>query len=374
MKIGILTLRYKNNFGGILQAIALQNVLQSNGNDVEIINYQSTKKESLLHNFLFRVTNLLVSKNIITVLKDKMKENHKYTGHDSEEFIIRNQKFMDKYLHRSNPVNELSISDYCQKFDCIIVGSDQVWSVTNSSCLAYFFDWSFDGKKVAYAACSVNSSPAVLNRNKVRYLLRQFDTISVRDETTANFVHRLTKCKPFIASDPTLLYDFSSFILPTKPKRDYILMYILGDEISGGNIQALDKIKSYCGETFDVISIVIPSVSLAGKKGADIVIDDCTPDQWINLIYHAKFVYTDSFHGCIFSLKFNKPFIGYYQYAKRSTRLLDIQKRYGLSNIVNDISLIDNALKYASNKNDVAIQTHIQKSMNYINCVLYENS
>ena len=205
-------------------------------------------------------------------------------------------------------------------------------------------------------------------------MLRQFDAISVRDETTANFVCRLTESKPFIAADPTLLYEFSSFIFPAKPKKDYIVMYILGDEISGGNIQALDKIKSYCGETLDVISIVIPSVSLAGKKGADIVIDDCTPDQWINLIYHAKFVYTDSFHGCIFSLKFNKPFIGYYQYAKRSTRLLDIQKRYGLSNIVNDISQIDNALKYASNKNDVAIQMHIQESMNYINWVLYENS
>lgn len=370
MKIGILTLKYKNNFGGILQAIALQNVLQSKGNNVEIINYQSTKKESLLHNFLFRVTNLLMSKNIIAVLKDKMKENHKYTGRDSEAFIMKNQEFMDKHLHRSNPVNELSISDYCQKFDCIIVGSDQVWSVTNSSCLTYFFDWSFDGKKIAYAACSVNSSPAVLNRNKVRRLLRQFDAISVRDETTANFVHRLTKCKPFIASDPTLLYDFSSFILPTKPKKDYILMYVLGDEISGGNSQALEKIKSHYEETLDVISILIPSVSLAGKKGADIIIDDCTPDQWINLIYHAKFVYTDSFHGCIFSLKFNKPFIGYYQYAKRSTRLLDIQKRYGLSNIVSDISHIDDALKYASEKNDKAIQVHVQNSMSYIESII----
>lgn len=370
MRIGILTLKYKNNFGGILQAIALQNVLQSKGNDVELINYQSTKKESLLHNFLFRVTNLLMSKNIIAVIKDKMKENHKYTGYDSEVFIMKNQEFMDKYLHKSNPVNEFSISDYCKKFDCIIVGSDQVWSVTNSSCLTYFFDWSFAGKKIAYAACSVNSNPAVLNRNKIRRLLRQFDAISVRDETTANFVAKMIKKKPFIAVDPTLLYDFSSFILPIKPKKDYILMYILGDEISGGNSCALEKVKLHYGETFDVISIVIPSVSLAGKKGADIIIDDCTPDQWINLIYHAKFVYTDSFHGCIFSLKFNKPFIGYYQYAKRSTRLLDIQKRYGLSNIVSNISHIDDALKYVSEKNDKAIQVHVQNSMSYIESII----
>lgn len=374
MRIGILTLRYKNNFGGILQAVALQEILKNQGNEVELINYQSASKESALHNILYRAANLLFSKNIISVLKDKKKEKRKSIGVDSDSFLTKNQLFMSRHFHRGQIVNEISISEYCKKFDCIFVGSDQVWSVTNSSCLIYFFDWPFNGRKIAYAACSVNPHPAILNTSKVKSLLRKFDAISVRDDTTSTFVQKLIKEKPFIAADPTLLYSFNTFITPKINRKDYILIYILGDEIKGGNVKALSKIKSYYGETLDVVAIVIPSVSLAGKNTADIIIEDCTPNLWLNLIYHAKFVYTDSFHGCIFSLKFNKPFIGYYQYAKRATRLLDIQNRYGLSNIINDISQIDNALKYASSRNEMAIQTHIQESISFISTALYENS
>ena len=60
---------------------------------------------------------------------------------------------------------------------------------------------------------------------------------------------------------------------------------------------------------------------------------NASPDEWINLIAHSKFVYTDSFHGCMFSMKYHKPFFAYYKDANRSSRLRDIKIQYGLANI-----------------------------------------
>lgn len=370
MKIGILSLKYQNNFGGILQSYALQEILRRLGHEVEIIDFRATIKETVIHRLLFKVTNFLFSGNIIGIIRDKKKEVKKLKGKDSVTFITNNNNFLSTYLNRGEEINEHSIAVYCQQFDCIIVGSDQVWSVTNSSFLTYFFDWDYAGLKIAYAACSVNPHPAFLNSLKVRRLLRLFDSISVRDDLTFSFVYNSIKKEPFIAADPTMLLDFTHFIGCKPINEDYILMYILGDEIDGGNKIAIERIKNQYGNHLKVVSVIIPSVSLAGRNGADIIKDECDPIQWLNLIYHAKFVFTDSFHGCVFSIKFNKPFLGYYRYRKRASRLLDIKKRYGLHNIINCIDNMNDALSKAMIKDSSAINLHIRDSINYINSVL----
>lgn len=370
MKIGILSLKYESNFGGILQSVALQNVLEKMGHQIEIINYSAIVKESKWHDFIFRIFNLLFTGNIFVSLKEKRKEQKKNTGKDSLALIENNEIFMSKNLHRSQLLNEFSISSYCKDFDCVIVGSDQVWSVTNASKLVYFFDWEYFGKKIAYSACSVNRQPAFLNRKKVKYLLNKFDAVSVRDEVTRNFVYSTSGINPIVVADPTLLFDFDPLLENRIIPEPYIVIYILGKELRGGNKLALESIKKRCTANTKVVAIIIPSVSIEGVTGADIVIDDCDPLRWINLIKYAEFVFTDSFHGVVFALKYRKRFLAYYSFAKRATRLLDLNDRYNIGNIVKDVSEVDVVLESNKIPDYDRIEEHIKDSINYLHTIL----
>lgn len=368
MKIGILSLKYYNNYGGILQSLALQEAtkLIYKNAEVEIINYKPTYKESLLHIFVYKLFDFIFSPNKIAKITDRKREINKIKGIDSSSLLKNNEEFMIKYLNRGELISEKQISEYCKKFDTIIIGSDQVWSVTNHSKLIYFFDWTFNGKKIGYSVCSVYEEPSFLNRLKIKHLINKFNALSVRDITTQKFVYNTNKFYPPITVDPTLLVDFDYLINHKLNKNNYILMYILGDEISGGNSEAINKIRKYIKTDLEVKSIIIPSCSEAGKIAADQIYDNCTPSEWLNLIYNADFVFTDSFHGCIFSIKYNKKFIGYYKYIKRSTRLLDLKSRYNLMNIISSTSELEEALKNSNNIIKPLLEKDIQKSFNYL--------
>ena len=153
MKIGILTLKYANNYGGILQSLALQEYLKQLNHDVEIINFKSTLHETIYHRIIYAFFNLIFSHNIISILRDKLNEHKQQTSPDPTNLINKIESFMHKYLNRGELVNENNIEDYCKKFDCIIVGSDQVW---NDSILPdtgpYFFEGISGVTKLAYAA------------------------------------------------------------------------------------------------------------------------------------------------------------------------------------------------------------------------------
>ena len=70
--------------------------------------------------------------------------------------------------------------------------------------------------------------------------------------------------------------------------------------------------------------------------------EEATPAEWVNLFYHASFVYTDSFHGIMFSMKFHKPFIAYMKEGGRKSRLQDLIETYSLANIVSNVEQIRN--------------------------------
>lgn len=370
MKIGILSLKYRSNFGGILQSLALQNVLLDMGHQVEIINYSSSIKESFFRRLIFRLSNLLFTKNIFAALVDKQKEQQKRIGKNSPNLIDNCEKVMARYLRRGRLLDENTISEYCKDYDCVIVGSDQIWNVTNAPKLIYFFDWKYSGKKIAYAACCVKKNLTFLNINKVGRLLRNFNSISVRDRLTQDFVTSASGIKPMVVADPTLLYNFDPLLEERLIPESYILTYILGEEIQGGNLSALEKIKSKCPANTKVVAVVIPSVSLEGTVGADLIIDDCDPLKWVNLIKYAEFVFTDSFHGVVFSLKYKKRFITYYSFAKRATRLTDLNERYDIGNVITHSSEIDDVLKRNHIPNYHKIEEHVIESKHYLSKIL----
>ena len=100
---------------------------------------------------------------------------------------------------------------------------------------------------------------------------------------------------------------------------------------------------------------------------ADIVIDTASPIEWVSLIAHAKFVYTDSFHGCVFSMKFHKPFLGYYNSGNRASRLLDLKNKFGLNNIVSSVHEVNLSSEINYEKIDMINDKITNKSCKFIN-------
>ena len=168
-----------------------------------------------------------------------------------------------------------------------------------------------------------------------------FDFISVRNEHSFEFVKHITGREPEIVADPTVVYDFQVDASTVDTKEDYILTYILGKEIKGTHKKALEKIKSIYGD-LPVYSIKIPTMNFELPYFADRVFYDLDPVEWLGMIKNAEFIYTDSFHGVIFSLKYYKPFMAYYIDKLRATRFIDMGKRYGIDKyIVRNIEEID---------------------------------
>ena len=129
------------------------------------------------------------------------------------------------------------------------------------------------------------------------------------------------------------MYDFNEFANSAPIiEGDYIFAYILGSELKGGHKSIIGKICEKYGN-MKVIAAIIPDICTEVEKFADKVMYNAMPSEWVNLIAHSRFVYTDSFHGCMFAMKFHKPFFAYYRDSNRASRLVDIKHTYHLSNI-----------------------------------------
>ena len=348
MKIGILTFHFGNNYGGILQCYALQQILKSLGHDVEIINYKPIEKSftKKVFNKLKTVYSLRVFLQLIIdyiIKKRHQSYNPENLSVDKKNILKEFDRFRDEYLNITKNVNENNIADMTMKYEAIIVGSDQVWTSLYDKYPIYFLDWipGFKGKKISYAACSAHHS---VQGNRARYLkkiLSEFELITVRDHTTANLIKQITGKTPDIVADPTCLYSFDEFISKAESREPYILTYILGSEIPGGHAAVLQKIKSSYGE-MKVISILIPGGENTIELYSDEVYKDISPEKWVDLFSKATFVYTDSFHGVMFSTKFKKQFLAYYANTIRASRLIDLKERFNLKDVI--VDSVDNVV------------------------------
>jgi polysaccharide pyruvyl transferase WcaK-like protein len=337
-KIGILTFHYSNNYGGVLQALALQRTLESMGYNTEIINYvpSSYKPTNILNN-------LGISKNIfknrlenLNVFKILNKINIISTY--SDIIVNKFEIFRANEMKLSKQVDENKLTGVLDNYDLIIVGSDQIWNPSQRKRPEYFLNFvgKFHGKKISYAADSTVSEVSNDDIENLKEALNDFSYISVRNKHSLYFVKTIINKEVDIVADPTILYDFSDDDINMKKKEketDYILMYVLGKEIDGTHIEAINQIKKVYGD-LAIYSIKIPTMNFELSNFADKVLYDLDPYEWIGMLKNAKFIYTDSFHGVLFSLKYHKPFLAYYTEKMRATRFLDLGERYNIERYI----------------------------------------
>ena len=367
--IGIITHRGNYNYGGLLQALALQRWLISQGFSVEIINLD---KMQLSGTKTGRVVRALFTplKTIGKLRKSKIGQSR---GVPPSDFLRQFAEFkISANMKYSEAVQEDNIGDIANKFDAIIVGSDQVWCYKYARPLIFFAHWApaYTGRLLSYAACSPDLDIPWYNRSRIAKQLRRFDDLSVRDTYTMKWVKSVCGRQSLIVADPTMLYDFDEFIRPDEIKEPYIFAYCLGSEIAGGHDAVIKEIRKQYGD-IKIIGVAIPNKSKEVEKFADEVIYDASPEVWLNLLSHAAFVYTDSFHGCMFSMKYNKQFIAYYAQESRASRLIDLRDRYKLENAIissaselHERKCLQNRIDY--DMTNVLISEHVEASKQFL--------
>lgn len=324
MKIGILTYHSSHNYGAFLQAYALCSVLSElTGNDVEIINYSMIKAEA--QNRLISVPqDSTVKKRLFMRRRYKMFENatNKYHQLSGPRFST------DDFVAFSKWING--------KYDMIIAGSDELWLVEGFRGFPtpYWLPNITGCKKMSYAVSSrtdIESLDAAVKEQITEYL-SSFDYIGVRDQVTKEFVSALCKKtdKVHLNCDPTFAYNFH--ISKEEGKRlihdkfgiwedkKCIAVMLKSEELA-------DRIIEKYRNNFDFISLYIPQTNTKGHAVLD-------PFEWISAIAGADGLITSYFHGTVFAMLSNTPFIAFEARkckSKEYSKIYDLLARNGLS-------------------------------------------
>ena len=368
MRIGILTLPQETNYGGILQAFALQRTLRKMGHDAITIDRHNRKGYSSgwMHvaGYCKRmVQHYLQGKKSVSTKWNPFVSEEEYAKLSSETqaFIDRNIKLTKRVFS-----DELAAIEKEYRFDAYVVGSDQVWQ--DFYCPASFLDFVHrpDVKRVTYAA-SCNRSSFLNNPAKVRVcgeLAKQFSGISVRED------YLVAQCKEKLGIDvqwvldPTMLLSPSDYIEASENRvgdEPVIFSYIL--DTDENKTAAINALASKLG-----LPVVCGNRS-AGRRNEGSVYPSV--DDWIQNLNRSKYVITDSFHGTVFSILFNKPFIAIGNTKRGIARFQSLLGRFGLEDrLVLDVSS-SNLLEILQRKVDFSvvnslIESERVKSMDFL--------
>lgn len=313
MKIGVVTFWHgKSNYGMMMQCWALQTFLKQIGHDPYVIRFAAKPHRT----FISKILRLIGLYDILKTIQSKLngvptvnaKSNDKKRGFD--EFL---NSHITCSLHRYYTIQELRKNPPVA--DCYITGSDQVWAqiLNNENNFAYFLDFgSSSVKRLAYApSFSMKQYPEEY-KNILKAKLKRFDAISCREYDGVNICKSLG-FDAVKALDPTLLLERDVYLelckdVPVCRNRNafiYSLNIANSEQIKWNELRQLihkDELKA----------IVTPSDGYL--RGAEIFGDDVeykysTPQQWLASIRDAEFVVTPSFHGIVFAILLNKPFV-----------------------------------------------------------------
>ena len=308
MKIGIINVQWFDNPGAVLLCYSLQKFIDAMGFDSLVIDYAKggSSIESEKNHFIQEKFKGFISK----VRKLKRYDGMPfYRGLRLRSFNY--ELFRNNYIHKTQRFTECNISNF-EKCDAYVVGSDVVWkpAIVNSED-AYVYFLSF-AKEISYAASIGTTDNNLLEKYESKYkdYLRDFDSISVREEQTAEFLKDLLKREIITLLDPVFLMNAEEYIedLNLHSNDDeYIYFYILEDNMEAVEfVRELSRIKKL-KIIYDLHSIDKCHLgSLLGKNAKASISDG--PKEFLEKIMNAKYVVTNSFHGTAFSIIFKKRF------------------------------------------------------------------
>lgn len=305
-KVAIMTLNGYYNYGNRLQNYALQKVIESLGFECETI-LNTTCKKNRMNDRIKRFINLSFSDKYLLISKKFNSNKHnKQKIHELDESRMELFKeFSNKNINETNFSIELGKvpHDLERNYEYIVAGSDQVWNPNYDIVSELnFLTFAPKQKRVSYAASfGVSTIPDKYKKSYTRWL-EDMNFISVREEAGAKIVKKLTGRDAQVLVDPTMLLTKEEWMNVSnqsiaKSDKKYLLTYFLGG-IPKEYKSTIDTISNkYNLDIVNLCDIEYPEHYVTG------------PSEFIDYINSASVFFTDSFHGCVFSLLLETPFV-----------------------------------------------------------------
>lgn len=367
-KIAIVTWTKWNNYGTILQSYALYTIIQRMGFDVKVLNDKFISSTDCVLRY--------GSPTKYQYLKNKIR-NFFHKRDSVDQIIYKREKKCDRFKHKNIQYHTKNV-DYKhlhlleKNFDAFICGSDQIWTPNNIFFDPYYFlDFVKNKSKIAYAPSIGTSNYPEHKKQLIARMLKSFSYISAREETGKRILNSLTDKPIKLCLDPTLLLNGKEWIdllhISKKEKSgNYALCYFLGESDWYRN-----KVDKICTEN-NLKKIIIPWLrkDINNIPKSDLVIPD--PIDFLDLILNASFIFTDSYHGFIFSLQLHKEVFVFARFSdddssSQNSRVndfckeLNLHHRYITAN--NDINL-NNKINYSNI--DSTLNTLRKDSISYL--------
>ena len=301
MKIALLTIHAADNYGATLQAYATQRKLEELGHDVEIIDLH-------IDNPYSKAKGMLLYPKHLKFEKFRKRHYHHLT-----------RKYSSLEDLQNNP----------PQADCYMVGSDQTWNpvITRGQAKAFFLDFGDESAmRVSYAASfgmQQWEDTEWMKAHEAARLIGRIQKLSVRETDGIDILKRdLHITHAIQVVDPVLLFDNYLELVGEEKEGNDLILYKLSN--SEAFYQKAKIIASKLGVTPRSIGSIrkIKGVKCGYPEGVE---------EWIRRIAGAKYVMTDSFHGMIFSILYQRQFILYARTPKLISRMVSILSLLGIA-------------------------------------------
>ncbi len=349
-KVGLITY-YGENYGGMLQAYALQRYVSDLGYDCKIIS----------NDFLYAGNRTERSKQLKKNLKSFLRHPIDYLSRRrvmrryATERTLKSKNFR-RFLESHIVIDQNGYKSYDQfveappVYDIYLCGSDQIWNPN----LYYKNGFYFAGfapeekRKVSYASSIGVSEVTPQQAAFMKPYLDRLDVISTRETDGTAIVEKITGKKARTVIDPTLLLNeqqWSEVAAERLIEEPYVFCYFFGER------KYYKKVKQQIQEMTGLKLVSVPFVA-RDLASDDEKIFDAGPAEFLSLIQYADLVITDSFHATAFSINLKTPFLSLCRFSKNdkegmNSRLHTILEAVGLTErLIDENDGIDTDMLY----------------------------
>lgn len=337
-KIGIMTYYAVQNFGAALQAFALQQNVERLGASAEFLRFFDKHNESIGG-----------TKNSVLSLLLHNKQLQKNLFHFARYIRVKRntipntvgfKHFQEKYLQSSvEPYyNFDDLRQANERYDGFISGSDMVWTPIGQDLAAYFLQFADKVKRYSYApsmtGCQSFTKSDVI---AITEYLMGMNGISCREKEGVDFVKQLTECDATLVIDPTLLFSKEQWrkelsITTKRPKKPYILCYNFGG-LPPKIESEIYHIAKECNMDVRYIPLSHKESNSELKQGHR---GPYGPREFVELFLNASFCVTNTYHGFLFSLISENPFVVIHRekgnaWKANETRISNLMDILGIS-------------------------------------------
>lgn len=327
MKIGLMTWHHTQNYGTVFQAFALKEVLQSLGNEVDLIDYRRKYNEPIKQ------------RNIKSLFESKFKNRNTSQQNSVNVYSMVHNGFEEFYERYFSYSIHCEYNDDFEKinqiYDCFVCGSDQIWGPEWLDGRFYLDFVEGKERKIAYAA---SFGVQTINDNDIKRIIKKyiedFSYVSIRETNGQNLAVQLSGNNAIkTVLDPVFLLsskEWEEFVDEDNVKMSgYMLIFFLKNNEENIKL-CLDRAKQ----------LSLEPIILHCTQSEDTVyanMDNPYPKEWLSLIKNATYICTDSFHMTAFSIIFNIQFEAFNKDNKntglsKNNRVYDLLDKLGIDN------------------------------------------